>query len=164
MPFILSSLFGCISIPSGVSPLSNFQQDKYLGTWYEIARSDNSFEKNLNQVSAEYSLKSDGGINVVNKGYDTVNKKWKSVTGKAYFIDNKSFAHLKVSFFGPFYSSYIVFKVDENYKYALVSSYDKSYIWLLSREKSMPANIKKEFLDYAGQIGFDTDKLIDVNQ
>ena len=70
-------LTGCVGIPENIQPVDNFKLEKYLGKWYEIARLDHSFERGLNRVSAEYSLRPDGGIKVINRGYLAKDKKWK---------------------------------------------------------------------------------------
>lgn len=104
--FISILLSGCVSIPENVLPVNGFDVDQYMGTWYEIARLDHSFERGLERVTAEYSLRDDGGIKVINKGFDLQKKRWKEVIGKAYFVDDSDLGKLKVSFWGPFYSSY----------------------------------------------------------
>ena len=101
--FIPILIIVCVNIPENVSPVTGFDIDQYLGTWYEIARLDHSFERGLEKVTAEYSMRDDGGIKVVNKGFDPKNNRWKETIGKAYFIDDPSVGRLKVSFWGPFY-------------------------------------------------------------
>ncbi|GAC13603.1 lipocalin family protein [Aliiglaciecola lipolytica] len=164
--FILSLfLISCTSVPKGIEPVKNFKIDNYLGTWYEIARFDHSFEEGLNNVSAHYSLRDDGGVDVVNRGYNAQNKEWEEAKGKAYFVDDESLGHLKVSFFGPFYSSYVVFYLDHsNYQYALVSGPSRDYLWLLSRQKTLPQSVLKLLIREASAAGFDTSKLIFVEQ
>ena len=93
---------GCLGMPETVKPVNNFETAKYLGRWYEIARLDHSFERGLEQVTAEYSMQEDGGINVINRGFSPENKKWKEAIGKAYFVNSTDEGYLKVSFFGPF--------------------------------------------------------------
>ena len=161
LPIIL--LAGCVGIPKGVKPVSDFQLERYLGKWYEVARLDHSFERGLSQVSADYSLRSDGGINVINRGYSSENNNWKEAEGKAYFVENNDLGYLKVSFFGPFYGAYIVFELDhENYQYSLVSGPDKSYLWILSRSSKMNIDVKLMLIQKASKLGFDTNKLIFV--
>lgn len=162
---VLALLAACVGKPDNVVPVDNFDSGKYLGTWYEIARLDHSFERGLEQVNATYSLRDDGGIKVVNRGYDTKKAEWKESVGKAYFVDKKDEGYLKVSFFGPFYGSYIVFELDrDNYQYSLVSGPDKSYLWLLSRTPTMDEATKKRLVGKAQALGFDTSKLIYVSQ
>ncbi|MEG3756081.1 lipocalin family protein [Psychromonas arctica] len=156
---------GCTGMPEGMQAVKNFDSQRYLGTWYEIARLDHSFEEGLEQVTATYSMREDGGIKVVNKGYSTENNQWKEATGKAYFVDDENTGHLKVSFFGPFYGSYIVFKMDQvDYQYAFISSYNDEYLWLLSRTPTISDEVKQDFINTAQQYGFKTEQLIFVNQ
>jgi len=160
---IVLLLSGCVNVPENITPVDNFNIERYQGSWYEIARLDHSFERGLTSVSAEYSLRSDGGLRVVNRGYSKKENKWKEVEGKGYFVDRKDRGFLKVSFFGPFYGSYVVFDLDrENYSYALVCGPDKSYFWLLARSPKIDDHLKKRLVDKATHLGFDTDKLIYV--
>lgn len=159
--FILS---GCVGLPPGVQPVSNFELNNYLGKWYEVARLDHSFERGLNQVSAEYSLRKDGGVSVINRGFSPENNDWKEALGKAYFVNEPSEGYLKVSFFGPFYGSYIIFELDkDNYQYAFISGPDTDYLWLLSRTPTVEPEVMKKFISMSEALGFDTSKLIFVN-
>jgi len=156
-------LTGCVGLPENVKPVDHFNADKYLGKWYEIARLDHSFERGLSKVSANYSLRDDGGIRVLNRGYDAQKQKWKEAEGKAYFVKGADQGYLKVSFFGPFYGSYVVLDLDnENYQYSLVSGPDKSYLWILSRTPQMNQETLKRLVEKAAAMGFDTAKLIFV--
>lgn len=157
-------LTGCVGIPENVKPVENFKLESYLGKWYEIARLDHSFERGLSRVTAEYSLRDDGGLKVINRGYSVKENKWKEAEGKAYFVRGSDQGHLKVSFFGPFYGSYIVFELDhENYQYSLVSGPDKSYFWILARTPQINEKIKNVLIEKAAALGFDTSKLIQIN-
>lgn len=149
-----------VGIPKGASAVQNFDAQKYLGKWYEIARFDFKFEKNLNNVTATYSMKDDGNIKVDNKGYDYVNSKWKQSVGEARFVKNTKVAELKVSFFKPIWSGYNVIDIDEDYKYALVAGNNLDYLWILSREKTIPESYKQRFIEKAKEIGFKTENLI----
>lgn len=161
---VLPMLFGCVKIPAGVIPVQGFEVDRYLGRWYEIARLDHRFERGLEQVSADYSLRPEGGITVINRGFSTAENSWKEAAGKAFFVDNDGEGHLKVSFFGPFYSSYVIFELDEeNYQYAFVSGANKSYLWLLARTPAVEESLKTEFQTRASALGFDSNELIWVN-
>jgi len=156
-------LNACTGKPDGVKPVEGFDLERYLGKWYEIARLDHSFERGLNNISAEYSLRDDGGVKVINRGYSSDDNEWKQSEGKAYFVNEPDQGYLKVSFFGPFYGSYIIFKLDEkNYQYAFISGPDTSYLWLLSRTPTVSDELIQKFVNSAREAGFNTDKLIYV--
>jgi apolipoprotein D and lipocalin family protein len=157
-------LMGCTGIPENVKPVENFKVEKYLGKWYEIARLDHSFERGLTHVTADYSFRNDGGVRVLNRGYSSKTDSWKEAEGKAYFVKGSNLGYLKVSFFGPFYGSYIIFGLDhENYQYSLVCGPNKSYLWILSRSPVMNEDIKDTLIEKAAASGFDTSKLIFVD-
>ncbi|MEK6494877.1 lipocalin family protein [Myroides odoratimimus] len=147
-------------IPEKATAVTNFDVDRYLGTWYEIARFDFRFEKDLNNTSAQYSLDKDGNVEVLNSGYNYVEKEWSVAKGVAKFREDKETAALKVSFFGPFYSGYNVIALDEDYKYALIAGKNLDYLWILSREKTFPEDLKVKYLEIAKEVGYDTSKLI----
>lgn len=152
-----------VGIPEGATAIKNFNSEKYLGKWYEIARFDYRFEKDMDNVTAEYSLNLDGTIKVKNRGYNYVKKEWKESVGEARFVNDKSEARLKVSFFKPIWSGYNVIDIDENYQYALVVGNSTKYIWILSRTKEIPNSIRERFLEKAKKLGFNTEELIWVN-
>jgi apolipoprotein D and lipocalin family protein len=157
-------LTGCVGIPENVKPVDNFRLEKYLGEWYEIARLDHSFERGLTRVTANYSLRDDGGVRVLNRGYSEKEKTWKEAEGKATFVQGTDQGYLKVSFFGPFYGSYVVFELDhENYQYSLVCGPDKSYLWILARNPEIEKDLKDILIAKAAALGFDTSKLIFVD-
>jgi len=170
--FYLAIMFLCGLLISGCSttlspdvvPVTNFEAEKYLGKWYEIARIDSRFEKGLSKVTAEYTRRDDGGIKVVNRGYKAKDGKWKDAVGKAYFVDGADTGHLKVSFFGPIYGPYVVFDLDENYQYSFVTNHNKKYLWLLARNPQIPQSIKDRFEQKVKDMSFRTDKLIWVDQ
>ena len=154
---------GCVGIPEKVKPVENFKVEKYLGRWYEIARLDHSFERGLNRITADYSLRDDGGVRVLNRGYWAEKQKWKEAEGKAYFVKTPDLGFLKVSFFGPFYGSYIVFALDQqNYQYSMICGPDKSYLWILARSPDLDEGVQKMLIGKAAALDFDTDKLIFV--
>jgi apolipoprotein D and lipocalin family protein len=156
---------GCTQVPDKVAPVDNFQLNRYLGKWYEIARLDHSFERGLSKVSAEYSLNDNGSVNVINRGYSEQEKKWQQANGVAYFINSPDKGLLKVSFFRPFYGTYAIFGLDRNnYQYAVVSGPTHSYLWILSRTPTISESVKKELLEQATQAGFNTQALIFVAQ
>ncbi len=157
-------LTGCLGMPENVKPVDNFELEKYLGQWYEIARLDHSFERGLTHVTANYSLRDDGSVSVLNRGYSAEKKLWKQAEGKAYFVKGSDLGYLKVSFFGPFYGSYIIVELDhEAYQYSLVCGSKKAYLWILSRKPTMNDDIKAILIEKAAALGFDTRKLIFVN-
>jgi len=154
-----------VSIPKGAEAVKPFDTNKYLGTWYEIARMDFKFEKNLDQVTATYTLRDDGSIKVDNRGYDYINKEWKQSIGKAKLVNNDTDeGRLKVSFFGPFYAGYNVIAIDKDYRYALVAGNSLDYLWILSREKTIPENVKTDYLAKAESLGYDIGKLVWTKQ
>ncbi len=162
--FLLAMVSACTGVPDGVRPVEDFEIDRYKGKWFEIARMDHSFERGLDQVTAEYTSLSDGGIKVVNRGFDSEKNRWKVAEGKAYFVSRPDQAYLKVSFFGPFYSSYVVFELDKkNYDYAFVTGYNTSYLWLLARSPDVSKNVIDQFINKSRALGFDTDSLIFVD-
>ena len=158
-------LAGCTTAPQGILPVDNFDLDRYLGTWYEIARLDHRFERGLSQVSATYSKRSDGGVDVINRGFNSQANKWKEAKGRAYFIGEPDVARLKITFFWPFYGGYNVIELDqENYNYALICGPNKKYLWLLARTKTLDAGIKESLIAKAKTLGFNTSELILVKQ
>ncbi|WP_346838359.1 lipocalin family protein [Microbulbifer sp. SAOS-129_SWC] len=165
MAGLTALLGGCSGVPAGVQPVDDFQLQRYLGRWYEIARLDNRFERGLSRVTAEYSLNDDGSVKVVNRGFDAEKGKWRQSVGKAKFAGADDVGQLEVSFFGPFYASYIVVALDrEHYDYALVSGYNKEYLWLLARKPQLPQATIDRLVAKARAAGFDTDKLLFVEQ
>lgn len=154
------SFWGCASIPPGATAVSGFEPAKYLGKWYEIARFDFAFEKDLNNTTAEYSLLPDGKIQVVNRGYNYKTNTWSQADGKARFKGSDTIGALEVSFFGPFYAAYNVIAIDKDYQYALIAGSSTKYLWLLSRTKEIPPDIRADYLGIAQKIGYDLDKLI----
>lgn len=159
----MSSITACTGLPKDIQPVSHFDLQKYLGTWYEIARLDHSFERGLTKISAEYGIREDGAVRVLNKGFSIKENVWNTAEGKAYFVDDETKGHLKVSFFGPFYGSYVVFKLDPDYQYAFITSYNKDYLWLLSRNSEVSDAIKEEFIEQVRLKGFDEKSLIWVD-
>ncbi len=160
---IAGSMFlinACSTLPKGAVIVKKFEVNRYLGKWYEIARLDFRYERNMNNTTAQYALNEDGTIQVINRGYDTVKNKWEEATGKAKFAGEPTEARLKVSFFGPFYAPYNVIALDPEYRYALVAGKNLKYLWILSREKSIPDEIMKNYISIAEGIGYQTSKLI----
>ena len=151
--------------PKGVTVVENFDTQRYLGTWYEIARLDHRFERGLERVTATYSLRDDGGLKVINRGYNPERGMWQESEGKAYFTTNdKTRASLKVSFFGPFYGGYNVIALDDDYQNALVCGPNRDYLWILSRNPTITPEVKQRMVDVATRQGFEVNKLIWVKQ
>ncbi|MEW5559666.1 lipocalin family protein [Enterobacter asburiae] len=158
----LLALVACRSpgLPDGIAPVEHFDAKRYLGKWYEIARFDDYFERGLNNVAADYSMNSDGSIQVINRGFDPQKMKWKQSEGKARFVGSQDVAALKVSFFGPFYAGYNVIAIDPDYQYALVAGQNRDYLWILSRTPDMPPEVRKSYLDIAKAKNFPVNQLI----
>ena len=162
LPALLISLLllGGQSMPEGVEPVGNFDLDRYLGKWYEVARLDHRFERGLSEVTAEYSLRPDGQVRVLNSGLSASSGEREQAQGRAKFAGEADVGYLKVSFFGPFYGSYVVFELDADYQYAFIAGNTTDYLWLLSREPVIDESVRQRFLQRAGELGFNTDELI----
>ena len=157
----VAMLSGCLGVPASVEPVQEFDLNRYLGKWYEIARLDHSFEEGLDNVTAVYSLRDDGGVNVVNRGFLSKDKVYQEALGRAYFVSDSDEGYLKVSFFRPFYASYVIFELDQDgYQYAFVSGPDTSFLWLLSRTPTVEQALVDHFIATSARLGFDTGKLI----
>lgn len=159
---IVPILSSCTGIPKGITPVSNFELERYVGKWYEIARLDHSFERGLQAVTAEYSITTTGDVKVLNTGYSQEKKKQNQAEGKARFVGDENIGHLKVSFFGPFYGSYVVFELDDAYEYAFVAGPNKKYLWLLARSPKPDQSIIDSFIARAEALSFPVDELIMV--
>lgn len=165
--FVSGVLFlsACTGVPEGIQPVNGLEIDRYLGTWYEIARLDHSFEEGLSRVTAEYEVQDDGSISVANRGYNEEKREWSVANGRAVFVGDSDTGHLKVSFFGPFYASYVVFELDKSgYDYAYITGYDRDYLWFLSRTPEVSDAAMAAFRERARAEGFDLDELIEVDQ
>jgi apolipoprotein D and lipocalin family protein len=166
---VCSFLNGCFTSAENstesIRVVKKFYLDRYLGRWYEIARLPHSFEKGLDSVTASYSIREDGMIKVVNRGFDTSKGEWKEAVGKAYIPDTSAGALLKVSFFWFFYADYKVIALDTaDYSYAMVTSSSKEYLWILSRSPVMEENVYSELLKQAAECGFKISDLYKVKQ
>lgn len=166
IPIVFAALLflgGCTGVPDGLQPVTGFDPDRYLGKWYEIARLDHSFERGLSNVSATYSRKAGEELTVMNRGYEDRQGVWKQIEGKAKLREGPDVGSLKVSFFGPFYSGYHIIALDkQNYSYAMVAGYNRNYLWILSRQKTLDKTVLAELMSKAEQLGFETDQLIYV--
>jgi len=135
-----------------------------MGKWYEIARFDHSFERGLSKVTAEYTLLDNGGVRVLNRGFYEEKNTWKDATGIAFLVSTNDVGHLKVSFFRPFYASYVIIELDkENYQYALVCGPNRSFLWILARTPQLEQNVKDKLILKARELNFDTKNFIWVN-
>lgn len=157
-------LWGCVSPPQGVTPVAPFDTERYLGTWYEIARLDHSFERGLSRVEATYQRAPDGSIRVINRGFDAEKGSWREAIGRALPVGDPTVGHLKVSFFGPFYGAYVVARLDPEYQVSLVTGPNRDYLWLLARTRTIPAAVYEDYLSTAQRLGYDTQALIRVDQ
>ena len=151
--------------PEGVTPVRPFDLSRYEGKWYELARLDHSFERGMSDVSATYRAQADGSVEVINRGYDSARGEWRQAVGRALFTGDPNTASLKVSFFGPFYGGYHVVALDQqNYRWAMVAGPDRDYLWILARDRQLPASVRDDLLAQARKLGFAVDKLIWVAQ
>ena len=155
-------LGACTEIPEGLQPVRGFVLERYLGTWYEAARLDHSFERGLSEVSAEYTRNPDGSLHVINRGYDAERERWKEAIGRAEFIADPDTASLRVSFFGPFYGGYHIVDLDPDYRWAIVAGPSRDYLWLLTRERQPRAELVAELMQKAARLGFPSERLIRV--
>ena len=165
-PFLflaLALLAGCGQIPDGVQAVGGFDAERYLGRWYEIARLDHRFERGLDSISATYTARADGGIDVLNRGYDRAAGEWREARGRARFVGPRDVAMLEVSFFGPFYGGYNVVALDPDYQLSLVAGPTREYLWILARQPDPPRDAVERLVKRAGELGFDTDALIWVS-
>ncbi len=161
---VLVILGACTGKPENVEPVQRFEIDKYVGKWYEIARLPHSFEEGLSHVTAQYIPRDDEGISVINRGYNAESGEWEQAEGKAYFVSEPNVGHLKVSFFGPFYASYVIMTLDERYRYAMVTGPDRDYLWILSRTPTLPQETVQTLVQQAESQGYPVDELIYVKQ
>lgn len=150
--------------PPGVRPVQPFSLTRYLGRWYEIARIDHSYEHGLSEVTADYRLLPGGRVQVRNRGYHAASRRWREARASATPVAGAAPAHLQVSFIWPVRASYIVFALDDDYQHALVSGPSHDYLWLLSRTPQIRPAVRAQLLDQARAAGFDTDRLLWVDQ
>ena len=159
------ALGACTGIPTGVTAVDHFELPRYLGNWYEIARLDHSFERGLTHVTATYTMRQDGGVDVINRGYDKKSGTYKTAQGKAYFVEDTGTGRLKVSFFGPFYGGYNIIALDKkNYLWSMISGPSRKYLWILARQETLAPEIINELVSLATDYGFPTQDLIFVKQ
>jgi apolipoprotein D and lipocalin family protein len=160
---LIALLSACTGVPKGVTPVTGFDSERYLGKWYEIARLDHSFERGLSHVTADYATRDDGRISVLNKGYNEKKGKWEDAGGVAKFQGDESTASLSVTFQWPFSGGYHVIALDkESYQWAMVSGPSKGYLWILAREPQLDETKFAELVAQARGLGFPVDELIKV--
>ena len=158
---VITLLMGCSTkLTVDNSVVSDLDLNRYLGDWYEIARFDHRFERGVEYAKANYTLREDGKVNVLNTGIK--DGKPKEAKGKAKLTDTS--ALLRVSFFGPFYADYRIMLLDADYQYALIGSGSDNYLWILSRTPRLSEEAKTQVLTEAQRRGYDTSKLIWVKQ
>ena len=160
---IICSLAGCKST-SGLDVVSEFKAERYLGIWYEAARLPHGFEKNLSSVSAEYSRNTDGTIKVVNRGFNDLSQQWETIEGVAKFKGAEDAGWLKVSFFKPFYASYKIIYLNDDYTQAIVTGPTYGYLWILVRNRALPEADLDRLVAKVDRFGFNTADLIIVDQ
>ena len=162
----MALLGGCGStrVPEGCRPVTGFQLDRYLGTWHELYRIENSFERGLSRCSAEYRLRPDGRVEVINRGFRDSTGRWEQATGVAAFLGDPGTASLKVSFFGPFWGGYHVLALDPGYRAALVAGSSRDYLWILCRDRTIDPGVLERFKTEARAMGFPTGRLVSVEQ
>ncbi len=160
---LLSGVFlgGCTSSYAPLPTVETVDIGQYLGTWYEIARYPNRFEKGCTGVTAEYRQKSEESILVTNRCrlHDPSGEE-KVANGKAKIIEGSNNAKLKVTFFWPFYGDYWIIKLDPDYRYAVVGEPSRKYLWILAREKRISETVKNEIVSWLPQVGYDPEKLV----
>lgn len=161
---MLLSIFSCQS-EEELPTVKELDLKQYAGTWYEIARLPNSFEKGLDCVSATYSLREDGKVGVMNRGRKTDDTSvWKDIEGTARIPNKEEPGRLKVTFFWPFAGDYYIINVASDYSFALVGSPDRKFLWILGRERILAESTSESLLEQAKKLGFDTSKVIRVKQ
>lgn len=162
---VIMMIWGCKAKENMEYVVPELDLERYTGLWYEIARLDHSFERGLISNTAQYTLRDDGKIDVLNSGVPSDNpQKIKTAKAVGYRASEKTNGHLKVSFFRPFAANYLVIDLDDNYQWAVVTSTSKKYLWILSREKTMDDELFDRLTKKLQKQGFRTEDLIRVAQ
>ncbi|RXJ90850.1 hypothetical protein CRV01_06805 [Arcobacter sp. CECT 8983] len=165
MKYLFLSIFtiflftACSYKDPNIKSVPSVDLDRYLGSWYEIARYEHKFEKDCKNVTATYSLKEDDKIEVINRCTKITTGEKSKAVGEAYAVDNTN-SKLKVSFFWPFYGDYWIIMLDEDYSYAVISEPSKEYLWILSRTKNLDEDTKEKILKKLESLDYDLSKLI----
>lgn len=157
------ALVGCKST-SNLEVVSDFDSGKYLGTWYEVARYDHRFERNMSNVSATYSKNEDGSIKVLNRGFKEGKQEWDDIEGVAKPKGDADRGWPKVSFFWPFYASYKIIHLDDAYTEAIVTGPTYGYLWILVRDPALPEADLQRLVGLAEGFGFERSEMIFVDQ
>jgi apolipoprotein D and lipocalin family protein len=161
----LLPVVGCARSTSHLTAVHPFEVERYLGVWYETARFPHRFENGLEQVSAEYSRRSDGTLRVLNKGFNPLSGEWKQIEGTARFTETPDIGWLEVCFFKPFWGAYKIVALDtDTYSWAIVTGNTDRYLWILTRQPHPPEETVQKLIEQARDLGFDTQRLIRVNQ
>lgn len=161
LPFSLLFILGCSTTHPSLSTVERVDLDKYMGTWYEIARYEHRFEKGCSDVSATYTKREDGKIDVLNRCMKE--EGLSEANGVAYAVNDTN-SQLKVTFFWPFYGDYWVMMLDEDYTYAVIGDPSREYLWILSRSKTLDPQIKKKILEKLPSLGYEIEPLIWTKQ
>lgn len=146
--------------------VEKLELEKFLGTWYEIARFDHSFERGMQGVTATYSMREDGKIKVLNQGYKgSLDGPLKQAIGKAKIPNAQEAGKLKVSFFWIFYGDYFVLELDDiNYQWAVIGSSSEKYLWILSRTPQLEESVQQDLLEKIQKRSYPLENLIWVDQ
>ncbi|WP_299261229.1 lipocalin family protein [uncultured Kushneria sp.] len=160
---LASAMGGETGMPSGCRAVEDFELKRYLGLWYEIARLNHSFERGLEQVTAHYAMRDDGGVAVTNRGFNPEDGEWDEAEGKAFFEEGPTIGRFRVSFFGPFYAGYNILWLDDDYEHAIVAGPNHGFLWLLARSPSITSDMYEHMVNLARQSGFDTEALMRIS-
>lgn len=161
---ILLAISGCASTNAPLAVVGSVDLNRYVGTWYEIARFPHRFEKDLQCVSATYTLREDGRVTVLNKGRSIKDNSLRTAEGVAWTPDPKTSAKLKVQFFWPFSGNYWILDLDNEYQQVLIGEPGREYLWILARSKTLDEEVYLRLVQKASSMGFDTSKLEFVSQ
>jgi apolipoprotein D and lipocalin family protein len=159
-----AALAACTGVPAGVEPVTGFDAQRYAGTWYSIHRLDHSFERNLTNVSARYTVRPDGSVEVVNRGFDRTKCAWQEVVGTAKFRGSPDVASLGVTFQWPFAGGYHVFALDPEYRWVMISGPTHGYLWILARAPQLAPEVRDRLVAKAREAGFPVEELQTVDQ
>ncbi len=157
------ALSGCTGAPKGITPVSGFDVNRYMGRWHEIARLDHRFERGMTHVTATYAQAEDGTVSVTNQGLKP-GCEWDQALGRARFLGEPTTASLGVTFFWPFEGGYHVFALDPDYQWAMIAGPDRDYFWLLARDPQIDPALRDDLLAQAAAAGFNREAMILVDQ